>query len=129
MVAAAGERERAHGAPVECAIERDELFAAGMIAGQLDGGLNRLGAGVAEVNLARDSAGGEGGKLLGEFHHVLVVEVGARHVDQAGGLALDGFDHAGMAVAGGDYGDAGAAVEKPIAVNVLDDGSFAAGDH
>ncbi len=91
--AAAGERQRPHGAPVECAVERDELLAAGVIAGQLDGGLDGLGAGVAEVDLRGHAAGRQGGQLLGQVHHVLVVEVGARHVDQAGGLALDGFDH------------------------------------
>ena len=43
--------------------------------------------------------------------------------------SLDGVDHAGMAVAGGDDGDAGVQVEEAVAIDVLDDGAVAARDH
>ena len=124
----AGERERAHGAAVEAAEEGDELVAAGVIAGQLEGGLDGLGAGVAEVDAFGLAAGGEGGELLGEVDHVLVIEVGAGHVDEAFGLPANGFDDARVAVAGGDDGDAGVEVEEAVAVDVVDHGAFAVVD-
>ena len=51
---------------------------------------------------------------------MLVVEVGAGHVDEFGGLILDGFDDFGMTVAGGVDGDAGGEVEELVAVDVGD---------
>ena len=48
-------------------------------------------------------------------------------MDQPGGLALNGLDHLGVAMAGSDDGNAGAAVQKTVAVDVFDDGTLAAG--
>ena len=89
---ARGERERAHGASVEAAEEGDDLVAAGGVAGQLDGAFHGFGAGVAEGDAPRDVAGRDFVQLFGQGDQFLVVEIGARHVDQAGGLLLDGFD-------------------------------------
>ncbi len=55
----AGDRERPHGAPVEGALERDELVLAGRLARPLDRGLDRLGARVAEERVRAAEAGGE----------------------------------------------------------------------
>ena len=63
------------------------------------------------------------------MHHVLVVEVGAGHVDQLTGLLLDGSDDMGMAVAGGGHGDAGGEIEELIAVDVGDDDAASALGH
>ena len=116
----AGERERAHGAAVEGAEEADDVLAAGVVAGELHGALDGFGAGVAVVEPVRAGHGRDGGEALGEGGHVFVVEVGAGHVDQLGGLILDGLDDFGVAVAGGGDGDAGGEVEELVAVDVGD---------
>ena len=125
----AGERERAHGAAVECAQERDDVLAAGVVAGQLERALDGLGAGVAVEELVRPGHGRHGGEPLGQIGQRLVVEIGAGDVDQLGGLLLDGGDHLGMAVAGGDHGDARGKVEKLVAVHVFDADAAAALGH
>ena len=51
---------------------------------------------------------------------MLVVEVGAGHVDEFGGLVLDRLDYFGMTVAGRVDGDAGGEVEELVAVDVGD---------
>ena len=96
---APGERQRAHRAAMECACEGDEFIPAGVIAGQLHGGLNRFRARVAEVDAPRDIAGRNRRELLAQLHHVFVVEIRAGHVDQLRGLLLDGLDHFRVAMA------------------------------
>ena len=91
---ARGQRQRSQRAAMEAAVKRDELVTPGFIAGQFERRLDRLRAGVAEVHTARDAAGSRGGQLLGQVHHVFVVEIGAGHVDQTLGLLLDGPHHA-----------------------------------
>ena len=59
-------------------------------------------------------------QLLGEPHLRLVVEVGARHVQELLRLLGDRRDDVGMRVAGGVDRDAGGAVEEDVAVDVLD---------
>ena len=63
------------------------------------------------------------GQLLGQPHLRLVVEVGARHVQELLRLLGDGADDVGVRVAGGVDGDAGRAVEEDVAVHVLDHGA------
>ena len=124
-----GERKRAHGAAVESAEEGDDVLAAGVIAGELEGALDGLGAGVAVVEAVRAGHGRDGGEALGEGRRVFVVEVGAGHVDELGGLLLDGGDDLRMAMAGRDDGDAGGEVEELVAVDVFDaDAAAAFGD-
>ena len=48
---------------------------------------------------------------------------------QLGGLLLDGGDDFGMAVAGGDDGDAGAEIQEDVAVDVFDERAAAASGH
>jgi hypothetical protein len=52
-----GQRERAHGASVESAVEGDDVLALGVIARQLQRSFNGLGAGVAVVDLVRPGHG------------------------------------------------------------------------
>ena len=86
---------------MESAVEGDDLFAARVIAGQLDGGLDGFGAGIAEVDALRRSVPGAiAASFSRQLHHVRIVEIGAGHVDQLGGLLLDGGDDFGMAMAG-----------------------------
>ena len=56
---AGGEGHRAHGAPVEGAGEADEIGAPAVVAGQLDGGLDRLGAGVGHEGRRRSLQTGQ----------------------------------------------------------------------
>jgi hypothetical protein len=60
---------------------------------------------------------------------LLVIEIRARHVDEFGGLFLDGGDHVGMAVAGRGHGDAGREVVELVAIDVGDDDAAAALGH
>ena len=115
----AGERERAHGAAVEGAQERDHLLAAGMIAGQLEGALDGLGPGVAVEELVRAGHGRDGREPGGQIGDMFVVKIGAGDVNQLGGLFLNGGDNFRVAVAGGDHGDARREVEKFVAVRVF----------
>jgi hypothetical protein len=92
---------------MEATVEGDEVLAAGGIAGQLEGGFHRLGAGVAVEDALGKIAGGNGSEPLRQGDHALVVEVGPGHVNELAGLPADGLDHLRVAVAGGDNGDAG----------------------
>ena len=64
-------------------------------------------------------------ELLGQRDQLLVIEIGARHVDQPGGLLLNRLDHPRMAVAGRHHRDAGVEIQKAVAIHVFDDGAFA----
>ena len=88
------QRERAHGAPVEAAEERDELVAPGGIARQLDGALRPPPRPNCRTRrAARTSPGRDLGQLLGQRDQLLVIEIRARHVDQPRGLLLDRLHH------------------------------------
>ena len=113
-----GQRERAHGATVEAALEGDDPRPSGVEAGELDRTLNRLRSGVAQEDTRRLGKGGDARELLAEFDVARLVEVGGRDVDQPLGLLLDGGHDRGVAVAGGDDRDARCKVEEPIAVHV-----------
>ncbi len=91
--------------------------------------LDRFGAGVAEERLgAPPGDRRDRRELLRQAHLRLVVEVGARHVEEALRLIGDRAHDVGMGVAGGVDRDAGGAVEEDVAVNVFDRGAGAAGD-
>ena len=117
---AGGERQRPHGAAVEGAEEGDVELALGVPARQLEGGLDRLGAGVPEIDAVDALPGRQRGELLRERDLRRVVEVGPGHVQQPVGLVLDGRDDPGVAVARGVDGDAGREVQEPVPVHVLD---------
>ena len=104
QVGVGGERrrsgERAVGAAVEVALEADDLgrgdaAPVGVLAGDLDRALVRLGARVGEEDAAAEARLRE---PLGEPHHRLGVEE-VRGVHQAPGLLAHRLDHLGVAVA------------------------------
>ena len=97
--------------------------APGRVARQLDARFDRFGAGVAEERSHAAVDRRDRRELLGQPHLRLVVEVGARHVQELLRLLGDRRDDVGMRVAGGVDGDAGGAVEEHVAVDVLDDGA------
>ena len=108
--------------------ERDQVVPLRVVARQLDRGLDRFGPGVAEERPVRAGHRRNRRQLLAEPHLQLVVEVGAGHVQELARLLDDGRDDLGMRVAGGRHGDAGGAVEKDVAVHVLDECPLAPGD-
>ena len=113
-----GQRQRAHGASVKRAEERDDVLTLGVIARQLQRALNRLRAGVAVVNLVRPRHGRNLRQPRRQIHHVLVIKIRARHVDQFARLLLNGGDHIGMAVAGRSHGNAGGKIKKLVAIDI-----------
>src|ERR1700730_15535938 len=104
--------------------EGNELVAPGCVAGELDCGFDGFGPRVAEVDFVRTAARSDGGELLGEVHHTLIVEVGPGHVDELRRLPLDGFNHARMAMASGNDRDSGREIQEAVAVDVFDNGAF-----
>ena len=104
----------------------DDVLPFGVVARELERGFNRLGAGVPVINLVRAGHGRNLGEAFGERNHALVVEVGARHVDQFARLPLYRSDYVRMAMAGRSDGDAGRKIEELVAVYVFDDQAAAA---
>ena len=125
----AGERERAHGASVKGSVEGDDVLALGVVAGELECGLDGFGAGVAVVDAMRAGHGRDLREAGGEFGELGVIEIGAGHVKQLACLLLNGGDDLGMTVAGRGHGDSGGEIEKLVAIHVLDhDAASALGD-
>ncbi len=106
---------------MEAAVEGDDALAFGVVARQLHGGLDGFSTGVAVEDANGAGHGRDLLQTLGQGDHVFVIEVGARHVDQLGGLLLNGGHHLRMAVSGGGHGDAGGEVQKLVAIDVFDD--------
>jgi len=97
---AAGKGQRAHRAAMKPANETDELRAPGIVAGQLEGSFHRFRAGVAEIDPGLLLKWSNLIQLLRQPDAHRLVEIRAGHVQVAGRLFLDGFDHAGMGMAG-----------------------------
>ena len=78
----------AHRPAVERAEERDHVLAARVVAGELEAGLDRLGAGVADEDLRFGPfIGRDAGELGGGLRVDRQVEVAGAEVLQLGGLA------------------------------------------
>jgi hypothetical protein len=103
---------------VEAALEGDDPRPMGVVAGQLDGTLDRLGAGVRDEHACRLGERRDPGKALHQLEVARLVEVGRGDVDEPIGLLLDGRDDLGMRVAGRADRDAGGEVEEAVAVDV-----------
>ncbi len=114
-----GQRKRAHGAAMERAEERDHVLPFGVIARKFQRGLDRLRARIAVINPMRSRHGSNLRQALRQLHHVLVIKIRARHVDQFARLLLDGGDHFGMAMPGRSHGDAGGEIQELVAVDVF----------
>ena len=117
-----GECERTHRAAVERALRRDDPGAAGA-AGQLEGGLVGLRAGVAEEDARVVAPAEEGDQALGERH----LRLGGEEVgDVAEGreLGRHRLHQRGVRVAEGVDGDAGQQVDVLLAVGVPDVGAL-----
>ena len=115
-----GQRDGAVRAAVERAEERDDVRAMGRVAGELDGGFDHLGAGVAEVGAGATLDRGELGEPAADLGVDRQVEVAGTEVDQLGGLLLDRGHDLRVRVARGVDRDAGGEVQEEVAVDVLD---------
>ena len=116
-------RRHRHGeqrAPVEGALEGDHARPSGVQAGELDGVLDRLRAGVEErrARLAGDRS--EGAEPLGQRYRRLVGDDGEIGVEEAGRLLDDRLDDARMGVSGVHDADAPGEVDEDVAVDVGD---------
>ncbi len=116
-----GQRKRPHSAPVKCAQESDELIPAGVITGELDSAFDGLRPGIAERDSPLQAAWRHRGQLLRHLYEILVIEIGAGHVNQTGRLLLDRFDNPRMAVPRGYNRNACVEIQKRIAVHIFND--------
>jgi hypothetical protein len=108
------------GAAVERVRERHDALATGGDAGDLDGVLDRLGAGVDEEHALGRRPGRDRGEPLGHGHVALVHADGEAQVLELRRLPLHGLDHARVRVADVHHGDADGPVEVARAVGVPD---------
>ena len=123
------QRKSTHGAPVESSKEGNHVLPAGVVPGKLQRALDGLRPGIPVVEAVRSGHGRNGREPLGKGHHVLVIKIGAGDVDQLGGLLLDGGDYFGMAVTGGNDGNAGGKVQELISVHIFNPHAAAALGH
>ncbi len=121
---AGGEGHRAHRAPMECAGKADEIRPPGVVTGQFDGGLDSFGAGVGHERLGFLSKRSNLVQFFPQGNPFFVIKIGG-NMDELFGLILDGLDHFGMAVAGGDDGNPGCKIQEAVAVHIPDFGAFA----
>ena len=120
------ERQGAHGAAVEPALEGDDPGPMRVVAGQLDRALDRLGARVGEEDARLLRERRDAGQALHELQVARLVEVGRGDVDEPLRLLLDRRDHLRVRVAGRAHRDARGEVEESVAVDVGDDEARAA---
>lgn len=116
-----GQRHRQVRTAVVAVVEDDDRLALGVGAGDLDGVLDGLGAGVEEGGLLLVVARRQLGERLGDRDVALVRrdhEAGVGEVLQLGGGAAD---HGLGGGADGGHGDTGTEVDEAVAVDVLDD--------
>ena len=111
---------------MEAAGEGDDRRAAGGVAGDLDGVLDRLGAGGDEDRLLVELAGQHAVQPLGQPHIALVGHDLMAGVGETVELRLDRRDHLRVAVAGVDDGDAGREVDVAAALDIPDLGVLGA---
>ena len=113
------QRQAAERAAVERPEEGDHVRPAGVVAGELERGLDRLGAGVGEEHPGVGHRG-ERGQALADVGVDREVEVGRAVVQDVVDLGVDRRVDGRVGVAGGGDGDAGVEVEEAVAVDVLD---------
>ena len=111
-------------------MEGDHVGPTGVLPGQLERALNRLGARVGEERARRAHARGRAnGEPLAQLDVRRDVPVARAVVEERVTLALDGLDDTRMAVAGARNRDACVEVEESVAVDVLDHEPVAARGH
>ena len=118
----------AHGPAMEGTEEGDDVGTLGVIANQLDGGLDGLGARIRKKDTPLSFHRHHPRQSLGQVRERLVVKIGRADVEEFLGLPLDRLDHLGMAVSSGVDRDARHEIEEAVAVHVLDHRPLPSGD-
>ena len=124
----AGQRERHHRAAVKAAGEGDHRRAAGGDARDLDGGLDRLGAGRHQDGLVRSLARRERIQFFAERDIGLVgrdLETGVGDLVE---LRAHGLEHVAIAMAGVEHGDSAREIDVAAPVAVPEERVFGALD-
>src|ERR1700730_13306685 len=103
---------------MKAAEEGNEFFALGGPARQFDGAFDGLRTGITERHAALAAARSDLRKLLRQRRESFVVEISARHGNQAGGLLLDRLYHARVAMARCDDRDPCIEIEETVSVYV-----------
>ena len=114
----AGHRHGQERAAMEGALEADDVRAAGIGARDLDGVLDRFGAGRHEEALLVAGDRRHRIELLGQFDEGRIGRDHEAGVGEGVELLLDALHHRGMAVAGVDHGDAAAEIDEAAALDV-----------
>ena len=122
-----GERHREVRPAVVAVVERDDGLLAGVLAGDLDGVLDRFGAGVEQRALLRVVARRDAVEGLGDGDVGLVRRDHEAGVRELRDLRLHRLDDLRVRVAERRHGDARAEVDERVAVGV-DDDAAAGGD-
>ena len=111
---------------MEAVLEGDDRVAPGVVAGDLDRVLDRLGAGVDQHRALLVVAGRQPVERLAHRDIALVRRHHRAGVGELLDLALDGLDHCRGAGPDVDDGDAGAEVDEGVAVDVDHDAAAGA---
>ena len=114
----ARKRHGAVGPAVKSAQESNGPASACVPAGQFQCRLQCLGSAVGEEDALGRRARRQLGESLRQVDLGLVIKIGAGHVNQPGGLVLNGGDDLGMAMPGRGHGDACREVEEQVPIDV-----------
>ena len=117
---ARGQRQRAEGPAVKRAVKSDGMLAFGVMARELEGGLDRLGAGVGKEYFFGRGARRQSVELLRQIGHRLVIIVAAANMQKFSRLFLDGFHDPRVRMAGATDGDASHEIQKQVAIDIFD---------
>src|SRR5260370_40937206 len=97
---------------MEAAVKCDEFVAPGGVSRQLDGAFDRLGPRIGEEDLLAFRARHGLGQAFRELRHALVIKIRTGHVNQLGGLLLNGGGNFWMAVSARSDGETRREVQK-----------------
>src|ERR1035441_6233949 len=111
---------------MKAAEETDDVLTSGVVAGELQRTLHCFRARVTIVNAVGTGHGSDRRESFRKRRHLLVIKVGAGHVNEPGALVLNGLYHFGMTVAGGVDRNAGREVQERVAVYIFDPGASTA---
>ena len=110
---------RAHGAAMKTAEETDELRALGVIPGKFNCCFHAFGARIGHktdrILLERSNPV----KVFPKFHPFRMIKIRG-NMNKFFCLLLDGFDHPGMAVTGGNHRDSCRKIQKAVPVHIPD---------
>src|SRR5438552_1846477 len=110
-------------------MKRDELPPAGRVTREFHCGFDCFGSGVSKEAPPGFAARHQRLQLPSELGHLLVVKIGAGHVDQLRGLPLNGSHNVGMAMSRRADGNSSTEVQEPVSVDVLHYGASTALGH